>query len=212
MRIKLIVILICYIVVAGCKTSTPTQPSGNSPQSSMETSSPSASPGTQASPPGLAESVSVPAKVDACALLTSKEIEAVQGEAVKETKLSGKAATGLSISQCFFTLPTFTNSVSLLVAQKGEGASAQDPKDFWRQTFHATKRGKEEAEKEKESAPPKKVKGIGDEAFWTGSRIGGALYVLKGDAYVRVSIGGPSDQATKLSRSRALAQKALARL
>jgi hypothetical protein len=212
MRIKLIVILICYILVAGCKTSTPTQPSGNSPQSSTETSSPLASPGTQARPPGPAESVSVSAKVDACALLTSQEIESVQGEAVKETKLSGKAATGFSISQCFFTLPTFTNSVSLLVAQKGEGAGAQNPKSFWRQTFHEPRRGNEEEEKEKDSVPPKKIKGIGEEAFWTGSRIGGALYVLKGDTYIRVSVGGPSNQASKINRSKALAQKALARL
>jgi hypothetical protein len=35
---------------------------------------------------------------------------------------------------------------------------------------------------------------------------------LTGNAYVRVSIGGPADQATKIKRSKALAQKALARL
>lgn len=212
MRIRFIVALTCYMLVAGCKTAGPTETPSNSPQVSIETSSPAASPGTQPSPLSPAESASVPAKVDACALLTSKEIESAQGEAVKETKLSGQAANGFSISQCFFTLPTFTNSVSLFVAQKGEGAGARHPKDFWRQTFHEPKRGKEEEEKEEESAPPKKVKGIGDEAFWTGSRIGGALYVLKGDAYVRVSVGGPSDQATKMKRSKALAHKALARL
>jgi hypothetical protein len=45
-----------------------------------------------------------------------------------------------------------------------------------------------------------------------GSRIGGALYVLKGNAYLRISIGGPSDQADKIKKSKTLAQKALARL
>jgi hypothetical protein len=45
-----------------------------------------------------------------------------------------------------------------------------------------------------------------------GSRVGGALYVLKGNAYVRVSVGGPADQANKIKRSKALAQKVLARL
>ena len=59
-------------------------------------------------------------KIDACALLTSQEIRSVQGESLKETKASGKAEGGFSISQCFFTLPTFTNSISLAVTQKGE--------------------------------------------------------------------------------------------
>jgi hypothetical protein len=44
-----------------------------------------------------------------------------------------------------------------------------------------------------------------------GNKIAGALYVLKGDAYVRISIGGPTDAATK-RRAKALAQKAIARL
>jgi hypothetical protein len=170
--------------------------------------------------------------LDACALLTSKEIESVQGEATKETKLTGQSTGGFSISQCFFTLPTFTNSVSLLVAQRGGGAGAHDPKEFWRDTFHEDKGKEKEREKEKdrdrdregdrdkkrggeeeeEGAPPQKISGIGDDAYWTGSRVGGTLYVLKGNAYLRISIGGPADQATKIKKSKALAQKALARL
>jgi hypothetical protein len=158
-------------------------------------------------------------------LLTNKEIESVQGEATKETKLSGQATGGFSLSQCFYTLPTFTNSVSLLVAQRGEGAGAHDPKEFWRDTFHEDRAGqknkdrdrekernKDRGEKEEEGAPPLKVTGVGDEAYWTGSRVGGALYVLKGNSYLRISIGGPADQAAKIKKSKALAQKAMARL
>jgi hypothetical protein len=175
-----------------------------------------------------AEAAETKPALDACALLTSKEIESVQGEATKETKLTGQSTGGFSISQCFFTLPTFTNSVSLLVAQRGDGAGAHDPKEFWRDTFHEDKEKEREKEKdrdrkgdrdkkraeeeEEEGAPPEKIAGIGDEAYWTGSRVGGALYVLKGNAYVRISIGGPADQATKIKKSKALAQKALARL
>jgi hypothetical protein len=58
----------------------------------------------------------------------------------------------------------------------------------------------------------KRSLGVGDDAYLTSSRVGGALYALKGNAYVRISIGGPSNQATKMNRSKALAQKALARL
>jgi hypothetical protein len=110
--------------------------------------------------------VTVKPRVDACALLTSKEIESVQGEAVKETKLTGQSTGGFSVSQCFFTLPTFTNSVSLLVAQKGEGAGANDPKDFWRDTFHEAKAGKNDKDRDKKKGeenepvvPPQKIPG-----------------------------------------------------
>lgn len=77
-----------------------------------------------------------------------------------------------------------------MVAQKGEGAEARHPRDFWHNTFHDEKtnesrkeRDKDKAGKEK-SAPPERIRGIGDEAFWIGNKIAGALYVLKGDAYI----------------------------
>jgi hypothetical protein len=214
MSVRLYAFLVFSLVfIAGCKTSTP-QPPTNAPQASSETNpAPSSSPNQPAQPVGPSETAAAKPKIDACALLTSKEIETVQGEAVKETKLSGQSAGGHNISQCFFTLPTFNNSVSLLVAQKGEGAGSRDPRDFWRETFHENKpMEREEKEEKEESAPPKKVRGIGDEAFWLGSRVGGAIYVLKGNAYVRISIGGAADQATKMAKSKSLAQKALARL
>lgn len=160
-------------------------------------------------------------KTDACALLTSKEIEAIQGEPLKETKLSGRSEGGFVVSQCFFTLPTFINSVSLAITQKGDGAGARDPKEFWSSTFETSgKHDEREREPEKarreekgeEERPPKKIAGIGDDAFWTGSRVGGALYVLKGNNYVRVSIGGAGDEASKIRKSKALAQKVIARL
>jgi hypothetical protein len=212
MRVQLLAFLIfSFVLIAACKPGT-SAPPANAPQSSSNTNAPPASPANPAGQPTAAAETAAKPRIDACALLTSQEIEAVQGEAVKETKLSGQSTGGFSVSQCFFTLPTFNNSVSLLVAQKGEGGDARDPRVFWRDTFHETK-AKENKEKEKEeSTPPKKVPGIGDEAFWLGTRVGGSLYVLKGNAYVRVSIGGPADQAIKMAKSKSLTQKALARL
>jgi len=216
MRSARLVVLLSLLTIAGCSSSTTQQPVA------VETASPS-----QASPSSLpvsSEGLAVKPRIDACALLTSKEIESVQGEALKETKLTGQSAGGFSMSQCFFTLPTFTNSISLLVAQKGEGAGANDPKEYWRDTFNEDKgkdknkdrdrapdRDKEKGEEE-EGAPPQRVSGVGDEAYWMGSRVGGALYALKGNAYLRISIGGPSDQANKIRKTKTLAQKALARL
>lgn len=222
MHLKLLILLLSScLAIAGCSSSTP--PPANGSQTAVDAAQPSSasSPANQPSSSAVTETVAVKPKVDACALLTSKEIESVQGEAIKETKLTGQSTGGFSVSQCFFTLPNFTNSISLLIAQKGEG-SANDPKEFWRDTFHEDKvreKGKghdkkrgEQEEEEEGGVPPQKIPGIGDEAYWTRSRVGGALYVLKGDAYIRVSIGGAANQATKMKRSKILAQKALARL
>lgn len=214
-----IVLLAATLAFVGCgKTPTPTAANGTQPVGETSSLPTPASPTSQAA---AATDTTAKPKVDACALLTSKEIESVQGEAVKETKLSGQATLGFNVSQCFFTLPTFTNSVSLMVAQKAEGAGARDPKEFWRNTFHENKPGekdreqerdKRKGEEEEESTPPQKVIGVGDEAYWTGSRVGGALYVLKGNSYVRISIGGPAEAAVRIKKSKALAEKALARL
>jgi hypothetical protein len=223
MHLKLIIILFSSsLAIVGCSIST-TPPPANGSQTAVETAQPSSASSSASQPTSSAttDTVAVKPKVDACALLTSKEIEAVQGEAIKETKLTGQSTAGFSVSQCIFTLPNFTNSISLLVAQKGEGSGANDPKEFWRDTFHEDKvrernKGhdgkKSEEEEEEGGVPPQKIPGIGDEAYWTSSRVGGALYVLKGDAYIRVSIGGAADQPTKIKRSKVLAQRALARL
>lgn len=221
-----------FVAIGSCKTSTTTQPT-NTSSATSENSSAQASPGqltSTGSPSAAQVATAVKPKVDACAMLASKEIQTVQGEAVKETKLSGQAGGGLQISQCFFTLPTFSNSISLLVAQKGDGADAKDPRDFWRETFQKGSAGEKERERDKkdrdkdkkagsrgeeeedEGAPPQKVAGVGDDAFWIGSRVGGALYVLKGSAYLRISIGGSGDQTSKINKSKTLAQKAIARL
>ena len=53
---------------------------------------------------------------------------------------------------------------------------------------------------------------MGDEAFWVGDPLTGALYVLRGEVFLRVSVGGPRDQAQKIKHARTLALYALKRL
>ena len=65
--------------------------------------------------------------------------------------------------------------------------------------------------KEQGSAP-KKIEGLGDDAYWVGNRFWGILYVLKGDAFISIGLGGTDDEETKLKKSKTLAQKALQRL
>lgn len=155
-----------------------------------------------------------PAKsmIDACALLTGKEIESIQGEPSKDTRASGNLVGGLAISQCYFMLPTSANSISLTVTQKGGGPDLRDPKEQWKEMFHREKVEKKESEEGEKKIEPEKIAGLGDEAFWMGTRVGGELYALKGDSYIRISVGGAGDPSTKLNKTKALAEMVLKRL
>jgi hypothetical protein len=163
------------------------------------------------------------AQIDVCGLLTKEEIEGIQGSPIKETKSSARSDAAFLVSQCFYTATEFSKSLSLALMQRDPGRpTSTSPKDFWKERFgrysgedsardkaeNATG-GKEENE---ESVPPKKIDGIGDGAFWASNRFGGILYVLKGDSFISVSLGGPDDEETKLKKSKALAQKVLQRL
>ncbi len=173
-----------------------------------------ASPSTAArQPPAAAIDAQVnKSKIDACALLSGKDIQTVQGEELKGSTPSGRNAGGLAVSQCYFALTTSSNSISLTVTQKGDGPGARDPKEVWQETFHREKEKEQESEEREKRSEPEKVTGVGDEAFWMGSRVGGELYALKGNSYVRISVGGAADAAAKLKKSKDVAQMVLKRL
>jgi hypothetical protein len=77
----------------------------------------------------------------------------------------------------------------------------------------ATKKKKSLGGQEDEKAvPPKKIDDLGDAAYWTANRMGGALYVLKNNAFIPISVGGPDQEEAKIDQSKALAQKALSQL
>jgi len=150
-------------------------------------------------------------KANACDLLRSKDIQSVQGEALKDAKSSDRVEGGIHISQCFYSLTTFSKSIALTVMARESGRFARDPKDFWNETFHRDKdrRESKESESGEREASAEMISGIGDEAFWTGSRVGGALYVLKGNSFIRLSIGGSDNEPTRIRKSKVLAQLVL---
>src|SRR6266542_2791128 len=114
---------------------------------------------------------------DPCALLTKSEIESVQGELVTATKASRPERGRFAVSQCFYSLPTFSKSISLEVTRP-RANEREKPEDQWKAMFRAAsakkieheREGKreEEEEREKESSPPRKIAGVGDEAYWVG--------------------------------------------
>jgi hypothetical protein len=187
--------------VAAAPTSTTTQPA-----------SAAGSP-AQAGKTTIAINKSSQGKIDACSLLTSKEIESIQGEPLQDSKSSGSTAGAMSFSQCYFALPTSSNSISLTVMQKLDGPNARDPKEYWKETFHADKdKEKGHAEEGEKGAAPEKIEKLGDEAFWMGNRVGGELYVLKGNSFIRISVGGAGDKAAKIDKSSKLAEAILKRI
>jgi hypothetical protein len=190
-----VTILVFLLGLAAGSCSKPTtQDRANSPQPTTTAAAPAA--GTSAG--------------DACALLTKEEIQAVQGEPFKDIKPSQKTGGGLVVSQCYFELPTTVNSLVLTVTRKAEGGN--DPGQSWQDMFHREGGSRKKEEGEEKDREPKKIDGLGEEAFWTGNRVGGALFVLKGNCYFRISVGGAGDQALKIEKSKALAESVLKRL
>jgi hypothetical protein len=156
---------------------------------------------------------------DSCALLTKSEIEAVQGEHVNATKASRPERGRFAVSQCFYSLPTFSKSISLEVTRPRSNET-EKPVDQWNAMFRGApakksereRKGREEEEREKEASLPRKIAGVGDEAYWVGPAIVGGLYVRRGDSYFRLSVGGPDREAVKIEKLKKLGRKAVDRL
>jgi hypothetical protein len=147
---------------------------------------------------------------DPCRLLSDAEIRAVQGHAPAQKIPSEQPAASFRFTQCFYRTPEYASSVSVAVSiPLATDGKRSGPRDYWQQQFHPPVRA---VAGRKKKEPPKPVAGLGDEAFWVGDPMTGALYVLKGEVFLRVSVGGPPDQALKIKRARALASNALKRL
>ena len=210
-------VLLCLLALAGCEKPT----SSDSRAKDSTASSPSAAQTPFVSP------VREAPKFDACVLITKEEVQELQGSPITDVKSSGSAEGEFRVFQCFYTAADYSKSVSLAVTQSNpDRPGKRTPKDFWKETFgrfsgdesasekekkESTEPGREKGEEEK-ATPPKKIDGLGDEAFWTGNRLGGTLYVLKRDSFIRVAVGGPESPETMIKKTKALAEKALPRL
>jgi len=218
MRLTLALSFLFTVVVIGCRTQQQT-----------------AANITAASSPSPPSAATVKSKVDVCNLLTSDDLKAVQGEAFKDAQRSDRIDGDFVVAQCYYAMPNTVNSVVVNVTSAKDEAGARNPREYWDQTFgrdeekgrererekgktgerprdkdNAKGRGRGEEGEERES-PPQRVNALGEEAFWVGNAVGGALYVLKNDLFFRVSIGG-GDQKSKVNKSRALAETILKNL
>jgi hypothetical protein len=168
-------------------------------------------------------------QIDVCALISREEVQSVQGSPVKEVKSSVNANGGFRTADCLYEGETDNQSVTVSLVQRNAGSpNARDPKEYWKISFsryaEETNQGNREAESERAESsgegeedqntvrPPKKVEGLGEASFWAWNFKGGALYVLKGNAFIRISIAGPETEESKIEKSKALAAKAMSRL
>ena len=214
---------LCFLLVllADCeKAGVTSKPSPPAPSPSVSRQKLSGAPGFEAGP----------ARFDVCRLLRKEEVQAIAGSTITQSSGSGRSNRGLRISQCIYLASQPSQSVSLVVTQTESSANQErTAKDFWQERFgryqehregkreevqveekeeEEASRAEEAKEEEREGRPPRKVDGVGEEAFWTA----GSLYVLDNGAFVRLSIGGAAAEETKLEQSKALAAIVLKRL
>jgi len=172
-----------------------------------------ARPSPVANPAGGASATS--AGSDVCALIEKSEIESVQGQPVQSVTPSSRTLGALLISQCYYNVFSADGSKNLsvhlqIIRSAAKNSGRNEVREFWREKL---KGEKEQAGEEGEEAGERlSIQGLGEEAFWIGNSITGAIYALKDDKIVRVSVGGPGDDKTKIEKSKQLAQKSLQRL
>jgi hypothetical protein len=162
--------------------------------------------------------------VDACKLLTADEIQTIQRDTLKEIKPSARTGGTFIISQCFYATSQFVNSVSLTVTQQSSANGAESIRELWTERFRSPGSHDKERERERdnkakapeeeegEGAPPERVNGLGDEAYSVGNAKFGALYVLKGNKILRISVGGSHSHPESIQKMKSLAQYAVSRL
>lgn len=233
MRPKTLTILLCALLLA-CAACTRAGNSANATQPPAEAQK--AQGAAAPTPPPSAT----------CRLLSAADLRESQGEEPADVQGSEHLTGGLTMSQCFYRLPTFNKSINLEVIRAAPGSAPGAVKEFWRGRFHPDavrerelKRERKEArarereeelkreresgqvreggrrpkkDKEAEDAPPQRVSGVGDEAYWAGNPINSALSVLRKDTIIRISVGGPEDPPAKIKKASALARKVLKQL
>jgi hypothetical protein len=144
---------------------------------------------------------------NACQVLSARDVAAVQGTRFKSFRLRENGTKELRTSECVYAMPRVSDSVTVDLIRG-------DTRGFWKKHFGDVRdehlaSTKPRSERE---ARAMRVAGVGDEAVWSGNRLAGALYVLKGETIVRVSVGGDLPQEQKIERAKKLAARAIRRL
>ena len=163
------------------------------------------------SPGQIQQPGSIQAKIETCSLVTKEEVAAIQKATITNAKSSAAPSGNLVMSQCYYSAKEPNMSVSLAILQPSSRSTAgSEARDYWENTMRGS--AEESAGDTRHDDEGSRRREKAQEAFWSGNRVGGALYVLHKNVIVRISVGGPDDQETKITKSKALAAKAIGRL
>ncbi len=149
---------------------------------------------------------SVGGVLNPCLLVSQEEAAKAMGGPVKAGQLKG-AANPLGQSICFYDgqADTSLRFVQIsLVATQNMNANLRES------GYNAAKLFKDS---KKLLGKPKKISGLGEDAFWGGSglKAGAGLHVLGKDAYLNITVAS-GDGKRDLEAAKTLAEKALERL
>lgn len=177
---------------------------------------------TALAPAVMATPPAAPPGPSACDLFEPAATSTLLGAPV-QSSAGHRIGDGLEISTCYLRVQG--SSRSAYVELRGSGADARASR-HWAELFHASAEREDESPRKgrrfRGDAPAEPalepavealpVERLGDEAFFVGTAVYGALYVLQGDRYLRLSVGGAGALEDKLDLARSLAAQALAGL
>jgi hypothetical protein len=153
----------------------------------------------------LSLGVAATAAPNACQVLSMRDVARVQGAKYTKTRLTETTAEGMTVSQCYYTLPKLTDSVTVDLIRG-------NARKFWEEHFENPHNEAAEAEPEEKNNRPREIGGVGEDAVWSGNRLAGALYVLSGDTVLRVSVGGSGAEDEKIEKAKRLAARVIAKM
>jgi hypothetical protein len=141
-----------------------------------------------------------------CMLISQEEAAAALGGAVKAGELKG-AANPLGQSICYYE-GQGENTVRFVQISL---IATQNMNDNLRDSGYTAAKLFEDSRKL--LGKPRKISGLGEEAFWGGSglKAGAGLHVLAKDAYLNITVAS-GDSKRNLEAAKELAERALARL
>lgn len=137
-------------------------------------------------------------KIDACALLTKTDAEALLGGAVKEPTTTQNENGGTLVSQCHYSNEAGDKQVGLLARQAASAAEAK-------QVFDSAR----SAAKGLTGVDPQTISGLGDDAYWTDGNLS-QLNLLKNDLWLIIS--ARQGKADRLAATKDVANKVLSHL
>src|SRR5216683_1994604 len=124
--------------------------------------------------------------------------------------------------QCVFHTTTFVKSVNVALATpQRAGSAGLAPREFWQRQFHSTEIKEQETrvagsesepEREEKESKARPIGGLGEEAYWVGNPVAGALYVLHGNVFLRISVGGVREESARIEKTKILARAIVKRL